>query len=445
MGFVKTLTNSPGRTVAFTIALTIFLGTGLLMLPAAQNTPISFLDCFFTATSATCVTGVLTIPFDYFTFFGKCVILGLIQIGGIGLITLWLFLVAIFFNLGLSTQFMLGRILELSAFKNPRSILFFIIGITLTVEAAGAIGIYTLIADMYPQSEAIFHAIFHSVSTFCNAGLNSFGPSSLVRFKHNIPFLAITGLLILMGGIGFITLHGMYLYLKKKVLKKRFQFSLTTKVILTMTGLLIASATLLLLILEGPRHFPGSPWWETLSNMLFNAIAYRSIGLTTIDLSTMQTATIFLIMMYSFIGSSPVSTGSGIKVTTFALFLATIRAVIQGRMEVNLKGRRIPQDQIFKAMAVLSVSICWIVISTFLLALFEPHTDFMIVFFEAVSSFTNLRLATTMTPSLSIAGKVIVITNMFMGRVGILTIMLALRVSQERVEFQYPEERVMMS
>ncbi len=208
---------------------------------------------------------------------------------------------------------------------------------------------------------------------------------------------------------------------------------------------LIASATLLLLILEGPRHFPGSPWWETLSNMLFNAVAFRSIGLTTIDLTTMQTATIFLIMMYSFIGSSPVSTGSGIKVTTFALFLATIRAVIMGRIEVDIKGRRIPQDQIFKAMAVLSVSICWIVVSTFLLTLFEPHSGFMGIFFEAVSSFTNLGLATAITPTLSMIGKIIVITNMFMGRVGILTLMLALRVSQEKVKFQYPEERVMMS
>ena len=445
MGLIRKLTNSPGRTVLLTIALTIVLGTGLLMLPAAQDTPISLLDCFFTATSATCVTGVLTVPFDYFTLFGKCVILGLIQIGGIGLITLWLFLVAIFFNLGISTQFMLGRILELTAFKKPRSILFFIIGITLTAEIAGAIGIYSLIADQYPPWEAVFHSVFHSVSSFCTAGLSSFGPASLVRFRHNVPFLAITGGLILAGSIGFITLHELFLFLRNKWLGKRYRFSLTTKVILTMTGLLIATATLLLLVLEGPSHFMGSPWWVTLSNMLFNAVAYRSIGLTTIDLNTMQTATVFLIMMYSFIGSSPVSTGSGIKVTTFALFLATIRAVINGRMVVDLKNRRVPQDQIFKAMAVLSVSLCWITASTFLLTLFESHSTFMSIFFEAVSSFTNLGLATAITPTLTNPGKLIIIVNMFMGRVGILTLMLALRVSHERAKFQYPEERLMMS
>lgn len=445
MGLLRRLTDSPGRTVLFTIVLTIVLGTLLLRLPAAQNVPISLIDCLFTATSSTCVTGVLTVPFESFSFFGKCVILGLIQIGGIGLLTLWLFLVALFFNLGMSTKFMLGKILELSTFKNPHQILFFIIGTTLITEAIGAVGIFMLIKDQYTTLDAILHAVFHSVSSFCMAGLSSFGSESLVPFSHNLPFLAITSVLIMAGSIGFITLHEFFLFLAHKWQRKRFQFSLTSKVILTMTALLITGATILLLILEGPTHFPDSPWWETLANMLFNAISYRSIGFTTIDLDTMQTATIFLIMMYSFIGSSPVSTGSGIKVTTFAIFLATIRAVINGRMEVDIKSRRIPQDQIFKAMAVLSVGLVWITMSTFLLALAEPHSSFISVFFEAVSSFTNLGLATSITPTLTIFGKLIIIVNMFMGRVGILTLMLALRVSRERTEFHYPEERIMMS
>ena len=179
--------------------------------------------------------------------------------------------------------------------------------------------------------------------------------------------------------------------------------------------------------------------------MIFNAVAYRSAGLTTIAISNMQTATVFMIIMYSFIGSSPVSTGSGIKVTTFALFLATIRSVINGRMVVEIKGRRIPQDQIFKAMAVLSLSVCWITVSTFCLALIESQSSFISVFFEAVSSFTNLGLATEVTPFLSFPGKLVIICNMLMGRIGTLTLMLALRMHRDRGEFQYPEERLMMS
>ena len=267
----------------------------------------------------------------------------------------------------------------------------------------------------------------------------------MIPFDKNIPLLAITAVLILLGGIGFMTLSELFTFIRKKWQGKRFHMTLTTRVVLSMTALLITVATILLVIIEGPRHFPNGPWWLTLSNMLFNAIAYRSTGLTTIDLSTMQTATVFMIIMYSFIGSSPVSTGSGIRITTFAIFLATIRSVIRGKMTVEIKGRRIPQDQIFKAMAVLSLCICWIIASTFILSLIESHSSFIMVFFEAVSSFTNLGLATDITPFLSLPGKLLIILNMFIGRMGSLTLLLALRPQRERVDFQYPEERIMMS
>ncbi len=445
MGLRRQLTDSPGRTVLLSIFIAICLGTALLMMPSAQRVPVAFIDCLFTATSAICVTGVLTVPFDSFTLFGKCIILALIQIGGIGLLTLWLFLISLFMNLGISTHFMIGQVYELAVLKNPKRILFFIIGFTLIAEVLGALGIYALIAPYYARDTAIFNAIFHSISSFCNAGLSVFGQHSMVPFQHNIPLLAVTGTLILLGGIGFMTLLELFTFMKKKWEGKRFQFTLTTRVVLSMTALLVTIATALLIIIEGSRHFPQGPWWLTLSNMLFNAIAYRSTGLTTIDVSTMQTATVFAIIMYSFIGSSPVSTGSGIRVTTFAIFLATIRSVIKGKMVVEIKGRRIPQDQIFRAMAVLSICICWIIASTFVLLLIESQSSFINVFFESVSSFTNLGLATDITPFLSLPGKIVIILNMFIGRVGSLTLLLALRPGRDRVEFQYPEERIMMS
>lgn len=444
MGLRKSLYNSPGRTVLFSIVLTVCLGSGLLMLPAAQRVPISLIDCFFSATSATCVTGVLTIPFDNFTLVGKGIILALIQIGGIGLLTLWLFLVSLFVKLGISTHFMIGQIFEQPALKNPRRILYFIIGSTLFIECIGALSTYFLIKGYYPPSEALFHSIFHSISTFCNAGLSSFGQESMIPFRHNLPLLGVTGGLILCGSIGFMTLYELSLSIKRKLTKERFNFSLTTKVVLTMSGLLIAATTSMLFLLER-NHFRGDSLFITIINMLFNAIAYRSTGFTTIDVNTMQAATVFMIIMYSYIGSSPVSTGSGIRVTTFTLFLATIRAVVTGRSVIEIRGRRIPQEQIFKAMAVLSLSLCWIIGSTFALALIESKSSFISVFFEAVSSFTNLGLATDITPFLSIPGKLLIIVNMFMGRVGLLTLMLALRVQKERVEFQYPEERLMIS
>lgn len=440
----KSILLSPGRTVLLSILITIFLGTVLLMLPTAQNTPLSLVDCLFTATASTCVTGVLTVPFDSFTLFGKLVILGLIQIGGIGLITLTLFLASLFLNLGFATQLMVGQIFELETWRSTKRMLFFIIGLTATVEILGSFFVYLILRSYYPTSEAIFHSIFHTISTFCSAGLSSFG-NSMIAFKYNIPMLAITALLILFGTGGFITWYELLLYAKNRIQQKRFQLSLTSKVTLHMTTIVIISSMLLLIVLEGPSHFSHEPWWTTVSNMLFNAIAYRSTGLTTIDIATMRTATVFLIIMYSIVGSSPVSTGGGIKVTTFTMFLATIRAVISGRSSVEIKERSIPQDQIFKAMAILALTFCWIVISTFLLSLTEKNTDFINVFFEAVSSFTTLGIATDITPYLSIPGKLLITLNMFIGRVGSLTLLLALRARPERLEYHYPEERLIIS
>lgn len=435
---------SPGRTVLFSIFITITLGTILLMLPFAQKYPVRFIDCLFTATSCTSVTGVLTVPFDSFTLFGKIIILLLIQIGGIGLATLTIFVISLFTNLGFSTKLMLGEMFELGSWKNTRQILIFIITFTLLVELIGALCIYLIISPRYSFHDAIFHAIFHSISSFCSAGLSSFG-NSMIDFQHNLPMLAVTGILILFGTLGFITWYELYTHNIKSFSLKRISLSLTTKVVLSLTAILICIVTILLLILEGSTQFPCASWITSVSNMLFNAIAYRSTGFTTIDLKTVQSATVFLIIMYSFIGSSPGSTGGGIKVTTFALFLATVRSVVMGRTVIELKGRRIPQDQIFKAMAILSLSFCWIIFSTFCLLLIEKEISFIGIFFETVSSFTTLGLATDITPYLSSVGKLLIILNMFIGRIGSLTLLLALRARTEKAEFQYPEERIMIS
>lgn len=441
----KDILASPGRTVLLSIFFTICIGTLLLTLPIAQKTSISLLDCFFTATSATCVTGALTVPFNSFTLFGKSIILALIQIGGLGLLTLTLFLASLFFNLGLSTQLMVGQLFEIDSWRTTRRVLLFVISFTFICEGIATALIYQIIKHQYPTHEALFHAFFHSISSFNSAGLSSFG-HSLINYSTNIPLLSVTALLIIAGGFGFVTWYELFMYAHSRLFtQKRFTISLTTRIVLIMSTAIIIIATLLLIVLEGPSHFYHAPWWLTCSNMLFNAIAYRSAGLTTIDIHTMQSATVFLIMMYSFIGSSPGSTGSGIKITTFTLFLATIRAVITGRTTVDLKGRRIPQDQIFKAMAVLSLSFCWIIFSTFCLLLIEPKASFIGIFFETVSSFTTLGLATEITPFLSSLGKLLIILNMFIGRVGSLTLLLALKTRTERVDFQYPEERIMIS
>jgi trk system potassium uptake protein TrkH len=339
---------------------------------------------------------------------------------------------------------MVGQILELENWPATKRTLLFIISFTFVAEALGACAIYTIIKHDYSTGQAWFNAVFHSISSFCSAGLSCFG-NSMIGFAHNLPMLAVTALLILLGTLGFISWYELLVCIRKRIAKKRCMLSLTTRIVVQVTALLICGITLLFIALEGSSHFTQSPWWITVSNMLFNAIAYRSTGFTSIDLGTMQTATVFLIIMYSFIGSAPLSTGSGMRVTTFTLFLATIRAVASGRTVVELKGRRIPHDQLFKAMALLALSFCWIVSSTFCLSLIENKSSFMNVFFEAVSSFTTLGLATDITPYLSTAGKLLIALNMFIGRVGSLTFLLALRTQPDKLDFQYPEERLILS
>jgi len=437
---------SPGRVVLVSVLLTILFGSLVLKLPISQAEPLSFIDCLFTAASSACVTGVLTVPLDSFTYFGKIIILILMQIGGVGLITLSLFLVSLFTDLGLATKLMAGQILELENSTHIKEVLLFIAIFTLSIELLGALCIFFIISPDFSFGDAIFNSLFHSISSFCSVGL-SFAGNSLTSYKNNVPMLTITALLILLGTTGFMTWYELVNYVKRKIQnKRRKNISLTTKIVVSTTIIMIITATIILTLLESFRGATTLSWPRTIFNMLFNAISYRSTGFTSISLSTMQPATIFFILMYSLIGSSPNSTGSGIKVTTFVIVLATIRSLLIERTDIEIKGRRIPQDQVFKALSILSLSFCWIIISTFLLLLLETDKSFINIFFETVSSFTAIGLATEITPCLSVAGKILIMINMFIGRLGSLTFLLAFirRRIQERAEFQYPEERVMI-
>jgi len=437
---------SPGRVVLVSVLLTILLGSLVLKLPISQAEPLCFIDCLFTAASSACVTGVLTVPLDAFTYFGKIIILILMQIGGVGLITLSLCLISLFTELGLATKLMAGQVLELETSRHLKQVLIFIAIFTISIELLGALCIYFIISPSFSFGDAIFNSLFHSVSSFCSVGL-SFAGNSLIAYKDNIPMLTITGILILLGTTGFMTWYELVNHVKRKLAKKRRRnISLTTKIVVSATIIMILTATVVLLLLESYGAAGTLSWPRTIFNMLFNAISYRSTGFTSISLSTMQPATILFILMYSLIGSSPNSTGSGIKVTTFVIVLATIRSILNERSDTEIKGRRIAQDQVFKSLSILSLSFCWIIISTFLLLIFEPDKSFIDIFFEAVSSFTTLGLATEITPCLSTAGKILIMINMFIGRLGSLTFLLAFirRKIQERAEFQYPEERVMI-
>lgn len=442
---IKTLAHfSPGRTILLSIFVTILIGTLLLSLPIARKTEIPIIDLLFTATSATCVTGLFTVPLQHLTTFGQCVILCLIQIGGLGLITMTLFFMSLFVNLGLTTQLMAGQLLEIESLHHIRKILFFIIGLTIAIELTGAIFIFAAIRHDYTFLKACFLALFHSVSSFCNAGISIF-PNEMIHYNTNLLMLNTTMLLVFCGGLGFITWREILLNMHAWLKRKRIVFSLQTKLVLMGTSITIFFLAALFWILEHDNAFAGMSPIATIINALFQSVAMKSTGFLTIAIDQLQLASILLIMIYSFIGSAPGSTGSGVKITTFILLIAIIKAGLENKQAVEIKGRRIARDQMLKAITIIALSLFWIFFSLFLLLITEERIRFIELVLEAVSAFTNLGLSTGITPHLSLAGKLFIMCSMIIGRIGSVTLILALRkAKKEVVEFSYPEERVML-
>lgn len=434
---------SPAQIFFLSILVTILVGTILLALPVSRTAEISLLDLIFTATSVTCTTGLFTVPLSSFTTFGHVIILALLQIGGLGLITMSLFLISLFIDLGFSTQLMAGEILELDSWKNIKRMLIFIISLTLIIELIGALIIYISIAHHYSTQQGIFFALFHSISSFCAAGITLF-PGGIAQFKTNYLFLSTTSLLMTCGELGFITWHELAEFVVAIRQKTRFLFSLHTRIILVMTVLITIFAVTMYWLLEHFHTLADVPVFGSFVNAIFNGVAARGTGFSTASIGELSLATLLIIMICAFIGSSPGSTGSGIKTTTLAIFIATIRSALTDRGSIELYGRRIAKDQIYKSLAIVALSAAWIIIGTFILLITEPGWSFFDVLFEVVSAFATLGMSMGITASLSIIGKLVIMLTMIMGRIGVLTLILAFRKSHDTVEFSYPEERVML-
>lgn len=445
MGSKKSAQFSPGQIVLFSMLITIILGTVLLALPFAQETPTSFIDLFFTATSATCVTGLFTMPLDNFTLFGKSIILLLIQIGGLGLITMTLIFLSLFANLGLGTQLMAGQLLEIESWKQIRKILVFIFSVTLLTEVVGMLCMLPVFTADYSFAFSCFLSLFHAVSSFCNAGISILG-DSMQQYSTNYTMLLTTTVLIFIGGLGFITWHEIMQYAYSLNQKKRYRFSLHSKIVLYGSLALLISSAVIFWILEHDNILAPLTIPQTIATALFQAVSFRSTGFLINFPGEFQLATLFLIMWIAFIGSAPGSTGSGIKITTFTVFLATVKAAITGRTSVDIKGRRIPLGQVFKAIAIVVLSFGWITLTTFCLLITETGWDFMDLLFEATSAFTTLGITTGVTSTLSTTGKLFIIASMIIGRIGSFTLILALKLKKRAAvtEFKYPEERVML-
>jgi len=441
---------SPGRILLTSFLFVIGIGALLLRLPQARTVDIPFIDLLFTAVSATCVTGLHVIPMSYFTLFGQCVVLALIQIGGLGLMTLSFFLISLIMNLKLITKLVAGQLLEFELFSKIKTFLALIIGMTFISELIGTIILYIPFRQFFDTKDAIFNAAFHSISAFCNSGTCLLS-SNLSPYAQKPIILIPLALLIFIGGLGFIVWYEIANHFLLKVKKtdentlKKISLSLHTKVVLTTSILLIIIGAAFFFFLEQNNTIHNLGIIDKIVNAFFMSTTTRTAGFNTVNLAQASLPTLFIFIILMFIGASPNSTGSGIKTTTFTIFLATIVSiVIKNKNSVEIYGRRIPIDQIYRTTIIIALGLSWIVFTTLILLLTDKNFSFMQILFESVSSFSTSGLSTGITPYLSKMGKFLIMISMLIGRIGSLTLILALTSQKTTQLYSYPEERVII-
>ncbi|MGM0240105.1 TrkH family potassium uptake protein [Enterococcus sp. AZ103] len=422
----------------------ILIGSGLLTLPffsqSGETTP--FIDALFTATSATCVTGLTTLATDlHWNFGGQAIILCLIEVGGLGFMMIPILFFSMFrMKVGLRARIVLQEALNLESLSGVMKLMLYIIRLALCIQLLGT---FLLAIDFLPKygiAQGLWLSIFHAVSAFCNAGFDLFG-DSMVGFEDNPYVLMIIAGLIIAGGLGFIVWRDLLDFTKRK------KFSLHSKIALTVTiGLLVVGTGLFYL-----TETNGNGGLTRLVDMFFLAVTPRTAGFFSIDYFKMSSAGIIVTILLMFIGGTSGSTAGGLKTTTFGVLLIQIFSMLRGRNKAEAFGRTIKPSVVFKALTMffLALSIC--IVAVVILSITEelPTTAGVeYFFFEVVSAFGTVGLTMGLTPDLTVVGKLVIILLMYIGRVGILTIGLSLTIqiakNQATGHYKLPEESVMI-
>jgi trk system potassium uptake protein TrkH len=431
---------SPAQFLVMAYTLVIVAGAALLRLPIAVSTGISWIDALFMSTSAVCVTGLSVVSLSYeFTVFGQIVIMLLVQIGALGVMVMSaLFALILNRKIGLRNRIFLQQDLNQNYLSGVVRLVRYILYLTLWVELIGALFLFVLWIPGRGLRQAVYYAVFHSITAFANAGFDLFG-SSLESFSKQPAVLLVAAGLIVIGGLGFAVINELFQY--------RFSFrktSLHTKIVLISTAALIIGSWLGILLLEfnNAQSFGTLGFGDKVANAFFSGVTTRSAGFSSIPIHTFSQASQFLMILLMFIGSSPGSTGGGIKTVTFAVLLLSVWASITGQKEVQVFGRRIPQEQINKAFVITFLAAAWIMLVVLVLSISESFHVFDLIF-ETVSAFGNVGLSTGITDGLSRLGRVLLTLTMFLGRLGPMTLALALgQRTAGNGNIRYPEERV---
>jgi len=448
MKFVQYLykNSSPFQILVLGFLIITLIGTFLLMLPAASVNGYSqqFIDALFTATSAVSTTGLIVVDTgSYYTLSGQWVILILIQIGGLGYMV---FIVMVFLSQGngISLQ---GRKILRESLSRPLKIDMsnfakIVFAFTFVIEVLGAIGLFIYWSRFFTFSKAVYVSVFHSVSGFCTAGFSLFS-DSITFYGHSYYMNVVVDLICISGAVGFFVLYDVYRYIIKKINKQqRVQLSIHSKIVLTVTFVLIILGSILIF------GFKDSKFTESFSiKILFATFqiisASTTTGFNTIDIGSISNSSLLLIIILMFIGASPGSTGGGIKTTSFAVLIKHIFSVLRGIKDTSLFKRKIRNDIVTNVVVLTAISLIWITFVVLILS-FTENFEFIKIFFETISAFGTVGLSTGITSGLSVAGKIIITLTMFLGRVGPLVLGFSLLKSERQNGYSYPEEEILI-
>ncbi len=457
---LKRSTLNPAQLFILSFLTIIFLGALLLMLPNATHSGISFLDALFTSTSAVCVTGLIVVDTaTYFTDFGKVIIMGLIQVGGLGILTFASYF-SYFFKGGSSfeSQLMMSDVNNTKQIGEVFNTLKKIILITFLIEFTGALFIYfqldsALLPSFY---ERVFFSAFHAISAFCNAGFSTL-TNGMYEFGYQFNYslhLILIGLFVF-GGLGFpiiVNVIGYFKYFirntflsisnRTKLQYKPWVLNINSRITLITTLSLTVIGTLLFFITEYNNSLVEHDGFGKFVTAFFGATTPRTAGFNTIDMTSMNVSTILITILLMFIGASPASTGGGIKTSTFAVATMNFISLAKGKTKIEVFRREIADISVRRAFATISLSLIVIGFGILGMVYFDPYTDLLSIAFECFSAFSTVGLSVGITAGLSAGSKIILIAIMFIGRVSMLTVLIAIIRKVKHVNYRYPSEDI---
>lgn len=460
---INRLKASPTLVFIMSFFLLIFIGSILLSLPHATTKEITFIDALFTSTSAVCVTGLIVLDTSKdFTFFGQTVIMILFQIGGLGMMTFTSFF-GFFFkgSFSIENQLFIRDYINENNVGEIYSTLLKIVFFTIFTEVIAAFLIYHFTDDALFSSKGdqIFFSAFHAISAFCNAGFSTLSNGLYESgFREAYNMHLVLAIAIILGGIGFPVFINYYNYLKHLVVGGTKSIlgienyrhvprvsNISTKLSLYTTGILLVLGFITFWIFESESTLSGLSSYGKFATSVFGAVTPRTAGFNTVDMTMLTVPTILIYLILMWIGASPGSTGGGLKTSTFAVAILNTVSIATGKKRVEVFRRQISNETLQKAFAVIALSFLVIGLGIFLVMLFDPQLSLIDVAFEVFSAFSTVGLSLGITSQLGTASKLVIMICMFMGRVGTLTILIAIVRKAGQHRYKYPEENVFIT